>query len=171
MVFESQKIIEVDRKISYQKDVQNVEDQNGIKSYEGPLTDKLLQLAFQSGEYSRFKIDARLGVEKFRSLYKLWISKAIDSNSILTNADQSGMITYVINEYCLNIGLIAVDETVRGKGIGKKLMRGAEKKAFELGLKTILVPTQEDNQTACRFYESLGYTAMEKVYVYHWWKD
>lgn len=168
--FVSEKIIEVDKKNTFQKNIQKAEIQDDIQSFKGSLTNKLLQLAFQSGEYSRFKTDPRLSGEEFRSLYKLWISKAIDSNSILTTADQSGMITYSISEDCLHIGLIAVDEIVRGKGIGKKLMHGAEQKAFELGLKTILVPTQEDNLTACRFYESLDYTMKDKIYVYHWWK-
>lgn len=169
--FESKNIIEVDKKITFKKDVSDAFNDAGIQIYSGLLTDNLLQLAFQSGEYSRFKTDPRLSGEEFKSLYKIWISKALTTRSLLVTEDQSGMITFTISGEYLNIGLIAVEQHGRGKGIGKKLMRAVEQKAVELGIKYIVVPTQENNISACKFYQSLGYLEVEKTYVYHWWRQ
>jgi len=169
--FESKSIIEVDKKITFKKAVSDVFNEAGVQSYTGLLTDRLVQLAFQSGEYSRFKTDPRLSGEEFRSLYNIWISKAVATSSLLVTEDQSGMITFTISDEKLNIGLIAVDQGVRGKGIGKKLMRAVEHKAVKLGIKHIVVPTQENNISACKFYQSLGYVEVEKTYVYHWWRE
>lgn len=70
------------------------------------------------------------------------------------------MTTLYIDDLC-------VDENVRGQGIGHKLFAFAEKFASEIGAYNITLHVYEGNETARRFYNSLGmkvqYTALEKI--------
>ncbi|MEB2784752.1 GNAT family N-acetyltransferase [Algoriphagus persicinus] len=162
----------VDTKITYQKLVSESDEMpSGIVPYRAEMCENLLKLALDSGEYSRFKIDTRLGQSEFEKLYKLWIKKALDADSILEAQPLQGMATYSLEGNSASVGLIAVAQGSRGLGWGKKLMKAAEVKAFLFGAKTITVSTQEANSPACKLYESLGYKLFEKMYVYHWWKS
>jgi len=57
---------------------------------------------------------------------------------------------------------VAVDESLQGKGIGRKLMQVAEKRARELGIKEIVLHSREP---VCKFYESLGYVAEGELFL------
>lgn len=140
------------------------------------ISDQLLNLTYQSGEYSRFNKDLNLPQRKFFELYKLWISnsvKGILSDEVLVyevNEDIVGFITMKnINSVC-KIGLIAVDTTKRGMGIGKKLMNAVDLWAFKNNCKEVVVETQEENLVACNFYEKLDFVINKKDYIYHIWK-
>lgn len=52
---------------------------------------------------------------------------------------------------------LVIDETVRGTGIGRKLMAAAEGWAREHGFETVAVATQVARSDANAFYERLGY--------------
>ncbi|WP_425639483.1 GNAT family N-acetyltransferase [Algoriphagus yeomjeoni] len=162
----------VDTKITFQKTLTSIEKSEEIQNYENPtLEDELLDLAYLSGEYSRFRIDPRLRQEEFQKLYKLWIQKAWEAKQLLIAPNRAGMVTYTHEKDQGAIGLIAVSEDHQGQGLGKKLVKAAEYKCYQEGAKEMLIPTQESNTPACKLYESLGYTPAELAYVYHWWKS
>lgn len=60
------------------------------------------------------------------------------------------------------IRFMAVSENAQGKGIGKLLIKAAEKKAIELGINTIILQAREN---AVPFYKSCKYEIVEKTFV------
>tara|TARA_R110002012_G_scaffold321984_2_gene553088 strand:- start:229 stop:831 length:603 start_codon:yes stop_codon:yes gene_type:complete len=160
----------VDTKLTFKNKLGSLPAVPDITTYNAGLSQELEELAFLSGVYSRFKIDKRLENDEFEKLYKLWIKKAWESHSILEASPLQGMVSYAVEGKSAAIGLIAVAEKRQGKGLGRQLMKAAEVKAFSLGAKTISVSTQQSNTPACRLYESLDYTLIDTVFVYHYWK-
>jgi GNAT superfamily N-acetyltransferase len=63
------------------------------------------------------------------------------------------------------VGLV-VDEKWRGKGIGKILMREAEKYARGLGYKVIRLRTNVVRDGAHKFYETLGYALKKTSHMF-----
>ena len=66
------------------------------------------------------------------------------NNSVLTNIK-----TLYIDDLC-------VDETLRGKGVGKELYEAAVNLAKETGCYNLTLNVWSCNQSAIKFYESLG---------------
>lgn len=160
----------VDIKMTFEKHINDPAEIPEIKPFQRPLSKELQDLAFESGALSRYKLDTRLNQEEFEKLYRIWIKKAWESNSVLEAPDLQGMVTYSVEHKAAKVGLIAVSKQSQGKGWGKKLMKAAEAKAYSLGADTIEVSTQQVNIPAGKLYESLGYKLTEKVFIYHWWK-
>ncbi len=69
------------------------------------------------------------------------------------------------------IGLIAVDQTFRGKRGSEILIINAVEKMVNLVGLYINVSTQEDNTPAMKLYASLGFKPVSKKYIYHIWND
>ncbi|MBN7817532.1 GNAT family N-acetyltransferase [Algoriphagus pacificus] len=168
--FESQDIVHVDTKLTFQKELKQIHEETEVQKWEGELVPELIDLAFLSGSFSRFKLDRRLKNKEFENLYNIWIENAWEGKQILSAPDLAGMVTVDTEKEMGKIGLIAVSEKQQGKGWGKKLVKAAESKALSQGAQFIQIPTQEQNIPACNLYTSLGYSLIEKVYVYHWWK-
>lgn len=136
----------------------------------------LLNLTLQSGIYSRFKIDENFKNNEYIKLYTEWINKSI------TKELASEIIVKVINDKVVgfttiskktnqlaDIGLVAVDENYRGKGIAKDLISATIFKASELGFKDIQVVTQNINKPARNLYLSAGFTSIKITNIYHFW--
>ncbi|MBN3582551.1 GNAT family N-acetyltransferase [Algoriphagus aestuarii] len=168
--FEGQDIVHVDTKLTFQKELKQETEVTEVQKWEGELVPELVDLAFLSGSFSRFKLDNRLKNGEFENLYSIWIQKAWKGKQILTAHEIAGMVTVDSEKEIGKIGLIAVSEKHQGKGWGKKLIRAAESKACSQEAKFMQIPTQEKNIPACNLYTSLSYSIIEKVYVYHWWK-
>jgi ribosomal protein S18 acetylase RimI-like enzyme len=70
----------------------------------------------------------------------------------------------------LHIGLIAVDEAARGKGIGSVLLNWVFNYATLHGFKQVNVVTQAANTGALNFYEQHGFEIISRTFLYHVWK-
>jgi dTDP-4-amino-4,6-dideoxy-D-galactose acyltransferase len=172
-------IVLVDKKTTYTKSINsNLEIHKSITSIAQNTSykDKLIDLSIQSGIYSRFNIDKRIGKEKFEEMYALWMINSINrkiAKEVLISSemnDLAGFVTLGEKNNRADIGIIAVDHFFRGKGIGKILMTSAEKWFSNLGYSSIQVVTQGDNNPACRLYESCGYKVDSVEFFYHIWK-
>lgn len=151
---------------------------NQITSYSGaePLV-QLLNLAIASGEYSRFKTDPRFKYTEFERLYHEWvinsISKEMADDVLIFQGDTKveGFVTYtfIAEKKMSRIGLIAVDESSRGKSIGKKLVDAVLFKTSAKGFNCVNVFTQKANSSACLFYEKCGFRVAEETFIYHIW--
>ncbi|MES2648320.1 MAG: GNAT family N-acetyltransferase [Bacteroidota bacterium] len=137
----------------------------------------LLALAFSSGQHSRFKVDDRFGGPRFKLLYKLWLDNSLSRSfalDLLAHSDDNlidGFVTLAhVDLNTAAIGLIAVHENARGKGIGGALLKAASNLAITKGYKYLQVATQEDNLAAVVFYEHNGFNAKSKTYTYHYWR-
>ncbi len=169
----------VDRKVSYSHELsdQTIELRHELtKLYtNSKISDELLQLAYESGKYSRFKLDKNFAPEVFTDMYKLWIENSVNGKIadriyvVEQNNKITAMVTLKVDSDTLYIGLIATSSESHGKGYGKQLINRIKQTAFELRLKDIEVLTQYDNKQACRFYETCGFKVKSITNIYHLW--
>ena len=106
---------------------QNIENDNNIVSEFKDFSKfpQLLDLAFQSGVYSRFKKDINFVNNEFERLYIKWITNSVvDKKSLVVfiyELDDKilGFVTVdKKSDTHASIGLIAVELNSRGQGIG-----------------------------------------------------
>jgi dTDP-4-amino-4,6-dideoxy-D-galactose acyltransferase len=128
---------------------------------------KIEKLALLSGKYSRYNLDRNFINNEFSQLYKEWLANSISKDRII-----KGFVTYKLElkSEQIVIGLIAVDGSEQGKGIGKELLQSIENIAISNRIKQIIVATQLQNKRAMQFYLSCGYAIKEQQQIYHLWK-
>lgn len=175
-IIENAKLVDI--KIQLIKEVLIEEDCKKFNLCEYKLEDneQLKKLAFQSGIYSRFKRDINFTKNEYEKLYAKWIedsiNKLIADNIIVyknNSKENKGFITIKHKIDFTEIGLIAVDELSRGKGIGVALLNYVNNLTKVAGLKKIVVTTQFENIPAMKLYERAGYKVISKKYIYHLW--
>jgi dTDP-4-amino-4,6-dideoxy-D-galactose acyltransferase len=138
--------------------------------------DQIYKLAFESGKFSRFKLDNKFEQDEFEKLYKIWIdnslaNKIADDVLIYKQGDTVlGLITYKISDHYATIGLLATDPEIQGKGIGTILVKAVEDRLANAMISELRIPTQLQNEKACSFYTKLGYTIKEKIIIKHYWR-
>ena len=167
-----------DEKITYALDLKGIPDKNesDISTYSyGYPNDELMSLAVQSGEWSRFKTDKNFKPDDYRVLYEEWIKKSVQgemSDVVLVHESggrTDGMITLAVKDNIGIIGLIGVDESARGQGVGTKLINSVISHCLIKGIKRIDVVTQKQNVAACKFYEKNNFKINNIVNLYHLW--
>jgi dTDP-4-amino-4,6-dideoxy-D-galactose acyltransferase len=141
----------------------------------GYTSEKIKNLALQSGIYSRFKLDKNFVADEYVKLYTEWIDKSVkkiiadEALIYYKNEEEMGLVTLAINKSKGSIGLVAVDELERGNSIGKHLMNAALFYFKEKGITNIEVVTQKANKIACEFYRALGFEIRNVENIYHLW--
>lgn len=166
-----------DEKLVYSKSKDFVGEifYSDIESYKiGLIEPEIYELALNSGEYSRYKLDDRFPVECFNLLYRKWIENSIFTDyatDVLVyriNNKPVGLMTYKNNMNISNIGIIAVNPNYQGYGIGTKLMKHYLS-LLDDEITILDVVTQGVNIPARNFYEKNGYTITSRSYLYHLW--
>jgi dTDP-4-amino-4,6-dideoxy-D-galactose acyltransferase len=138
---------------------------------------EVYNLAYESGKFSRFYLDKNFGESKFKELYKVWVDNSLNKKIadktffILNNKKIIGFITFKINDAIANVGLFAVLYDYQGRGIGKDLISSLEYYCLNNNIEEINIPTQLKNKNACKFYEKMGYTGINKIFLKHYWKN
>lgn len=171
----------VDQKIVYEKEVNNClkKSRHSQVSAETriPVSEKLQSLALIAGQHSRFSHDPRFPRHLFTRLYIEWLLKSLTgelASEVLVWLDEfrviQGFITIQHRQNVSVIGLIAVDESSRGKQVGKTLLQAAEASTARTGNQYLQVATQLHNQAACSFYENYGFALKTQTTIYHWWQ-
>ncbi|MGD9781912.1 MAG: GNAT family N-acetyltransferase [Kiritimatiellia bacterium] len=134
----------------------------------------LEQLALQSGAYSRFRVDRGFQHNEFERLYREWLASSLRGDGgkrvyvAGAAAAPMGLITLEPSGTA-RIGLLAVAEQQRGRGIGRRLMAKAEQVSGENRQVELRVATQAENREACRFYESCGFRKIAETDCFHAW--
>jgi len=173
----------IDKKIVYEKRITEAERRlptitMGINISEyinNELTEELEQLAYISGNYSRFKLDNNFKGNDFYRMYKIWMEKSIkhqiaDNVFIATeNKIIKGVVTLKKDGNKGNIGLISVSTDMQNKGYGKALILACENELWQKSIYKIEVATQAENIQACKFYEKSGFQIKEINNIYHFW--
>lgn len=168
----------VDKKVIFTAEIEQLstKQNTNIKEFlDKKATNELYELAYLSGSHSRFKLDEKLGIENFKRLYREWIDKSVSheiAHKIFVYGDEKvgGMITLGVKDRIATIGLIAVDETLQGHGVGRALIDACVDFCRNEQIKTLDVPTQLDNLQACRFYEKYGFEVKDIKNIYHFWQ-
>ncbi|MCS7075807.1 MAG: GNAT family N-acetyltransferase [Bacteroidia bacterium] len=141
---------------------------------ESPTPD-ILQLALDSGIYSRFKVDKNFKNNEFERLYEVWIKnstqKKIAKHVIIYQKEGRavGLLTLGEKNNRADIGILAVNAQYRGEGIGKQLVQKSFELSLQMGHTYLQVVTQKANQNACRFYEKVGFSVDSIEHIYHLW--
>lgn len=170
----------VDTKCVYNKFLVNTTISSNSDIYLFKSSDnlsQLYQLAFESGQLSRFKTDKHFSIHDFTKLYMHWIDNSVAgfiADAVYVHKiedDIMGMVTLKIKDEKGMIGLIATDTAHRSTGIGKALLDHTERFLIQKGVYHLEVVTQDANKRACQFYERNGFICTEKTLIYHFWND
>ncbi|WP_310557731.1 GNAT family N-acetyltransferase [Flavobacterium sp.] len=151
-------------------------DANVFIELESSTREEIYELAFESGKFSRFKLDSNFNQIEFEKLYKKWVDNSFTkefADAVLVYKEQKkvlGFVTYKVWGSYATIGLIAVCSKHQGKGIGRKLIEYVEMELFKKGVIELRIPTQLQNHIACEFYKRLGYQIIENRNIKHFWK-
>jgi dTDP-4-amino-4,6-dideoxy-D-galactose acyltransferase len=168
----------VDRKVVLGKSIKNTTNTTEVQPYDAAKHSyaQLLELAYLSGNYSRFRIDQSFQNNEFERMYKIWLDNSISGKIAqyvlvaTAHNELTGFITVQIKpDKKAHIGLVAVSAHHQGKGIGGKLLAAADYYAHQAGCQSIEVPTQYDNEPAMRLYQKHGYHIQTITFIYHFW--
>jgi len=171
----------VDEKVTYIKEVNALSYSEKVSLYKtvpysGVVADDaLIKLSLLSSEYSRFRFDQNFSRELSEKLYTCWISRSVSREIasevlVIKNInDYLGMITLGTKNGRGDIGLVAVAEDSRCKGLGRILVNDAERYFIEKNICLAQVVTQKNNHGACRLYELCGYHIEKIENVFHLW--
>ena len=179
-VLKQEQVFLADEKVTFARKIIEFEQKVGlenIEEYKGTfVTDKMLDIAIQTSEFSRFRIDCNFKKEEFKNLYYQWIKNAVENQAngklfVFQNKDLLKGLVYLkeIDDTKGSISLIGVDQGYRGEQIGTKLIHQAIAHFNNLGKKEVQVVTQKANVLACNFYTKNGFEIMDSVNVYHLW--
>ena len=165
-----------DRKVVYEISLNNKNfESKGLGGVElTELSSELENLAYESGKYSRFFLDKRFAESDFHRLYFQWIKKSLskelaDKVFVVENEGRvAGMVTLKLGKTA-QIGLIAVDPNLQGKGFGKLLIQQCFYESTRANCELLVVPTQFGNKQACQFYEKCGFSVQSITHIYHFW--
>ncbi|MBN8589817.1 MAG: GNAT family N-acetyltransferase [Rhodothermia bacterium] len=136
----------------------------------------LYGLAFESGKFSRFRLDPYFKEEDFRRLYRRWVDASVaghlaDQVFIFYQYDAIlGFVTVKLLGGKGQVGLVAAHPEYQNRGIGTELLCAVEKFCVENGANELHIPTQAMNLGACVFYEKKGYKLQKTTYIQHLWK-
>lgn len=187
-IFESKPILEniekssykpLDTKVWYEKELE-LKDINSLQltSIKGTYpTQDLKQMAYESGVFSRFRLDPKIEPHKARELYELWLeqsllgSKAWEVLITEQNNRASGFVSLEEYEEGAKLGLLAVSNEFRRQGIGKQLVQGAINASWSHGSKKLQIITQDQNIPACKLYETFNFKRIKIENVYHLWSN
>jgi dTDP-4-amino-4,6-dideoxy-D-galactose acyltransferase len=140
-------------------------------------TAALEALAWESGVYSRFRLDPHLAPAVFQAMYREWLLKSLRGEEMarevysarLPDGAEVGLLTLGEQAGRADIGLLAVAADHRRAGIARQLLATAAARCHAWGLAKIQVVTQVENQPACRFYARAGFEPVLEQDIYHCW--
>jgi ribosomal protein S18 acetylase RimI-like enzyme len=137
--------------------------------------DALQAIARISHHDSRFYYDPNFPGPACDALYEAWIKQSCQGQSDLVLVAESegrpaGYLTIeLVDDTTAQIGLIAVAEASRGRGLGDSLLRAGLCWMREQGRQRSIVVTQGRNVGATRLYERLGFLTRSVQWWYHRW--
>ena len=137
------------------------------------LTPALEKLAWQSGKYSRFRLDSRIGSPAFEALYTRWLSQSLAQGTVWAasneNNEPCGLLAFGTRGGAASIELLAVAPAARRQRIGYFMVQAARQEAIRQGHAMVRVVTQDANQSARQFYEQCGFRLLDTAHYYHLW--
>jgi len=177
-----------DRKLVYEKKIKPPapELDPRLRRYtETACTKRVETLAVISGQQSRFRRDPQI-LPFYERLFLTWISNAIlggtsDANWVWQGDDgkPSGLATVRIVKYPNpqtgqtvkdgRIGMLAVEEKYRGRGVGSSLIHACEHWGLSNSLDLISLAVPAECPVFNRMCVKNGYSPGAEVSVYHYW--
>ena len=152
-----------------------VEEPKGIRTVRPVDITPMKLLASRSFTNTRFYNDAHFSRQKCDELYSTWFERSCEgySDCVLIAERQScpaGFITCSLQNGEGVIGLLAVDQTFQGCGVGYALVAAALRYFHDHGMKRATVVTQGGNVASQRLYQRCGFLTREVKLWYHRWR-
>jgi ribosomal protein S18 acetylase RimI-like enzyme len=135
----------------------------------------LREIARTNHRNTRFSNDGHFPSALCDALYERWIENSChgQADRVLVAEWESQPAGYITcqreSSKTGRIGLYAVDEHARGKGLGADLIREAIRWFQSKGISEILVATQGDNEAAQRTYRKRGFLVESVRLWFHYW--
>jgi dTDP-4-amino-4,6-dideoxy-D-galactose acyltransferase len=136
----------------------------------------LRALTRQAHRDSRFFADGRIPEERAAELFARWLERDCavgDSGYAAVVDDGAGAEGYVTGKITApgvgQIGLLAVGERARGRGLGQALLGAAGRWFVARGVQEVRVVTQGRNLAAQRLYQRVGFRTASLQLWYHKW--
>lgn len=158
--------------------LQKVPDENILitNTYDG--CDKILDIAEDAFQYSRFFHDPKLPVRQARSIYKYWTAEGFhqENKYFALYCKAKEPVGYVLFSFQKEedygcIELIAVERSQLGQGIGSALINATQIYLKEQAISRLQVGTQAENQAAMRLYNGCGFQYNYCTCIYHLWNQ
>jgi dTDP-4-amino-4,6-dideoxy-D-galactose acyltransferase len=132
----------------------------------------LKQIAHSAHRITRFYADPSLPDGRCDQLYEEWIRRSFAGWADLTLVAEReekpvGYITVHLDGEASKIGLIAVHEDFRGRGVGTELLGSAINWAHSQKAKKMTVVTQGRNIPAQRLFQQGGFQTVETSLWFH----
>jgi dTDP-4-amino-4,6-dideoxy-D-galactose acyltransferase len=159
----------VDERVTFRWDAQLVEGTSeSVRAFEPADLEQLETIARCSHRDTRFYHDPEFARERCDDLYATWIRRSCQgwADAVMVAIDQgrpAGYLTCTGN----SIGLVAVAEGTRGRGLGKQLVTAAQRYLYASGAAYAEVVTQGRNQAALKLYSGRGFQVVNTKYWYH----
>ncbi|MGI8315812.1 GNAT family N-acetyltransferase [Halobacillus mangrovi] len=147
---------------------ENITIQNRMKK-----NNRILEIA--EYKYSKFLEDPELAKRGGDQVYEQWLLNSFEKTDkfFAVFKDNKGVVNgFLLYSYSDNacvIELIGVSTNSFNAGIGTKLFKTVETKAYENSIKTIKVGTQIRNTNAINFYHKVGCVQQATNQIYHLW--
>ena len=136
---------------------------------------ELASLALQIGQYSRFRQDHHFSQAAWQKLYWTWMENSVNraiADDVLV-IRKAGFVVAVVTVRARGnigeIGLLGVQESQRGAGLGRALVNSALGWFSERPLSHVRVVTQGNNRAACQMYKACGFLVESVENFYHFW--
>lgn len=134
----------------------------------------LRAIASSSHGVTRFYADPNFPDDGCDALYDTWIRRSLEgwADCVLVgevDGHAAGYVSCHLDGTTGSIGLIAVDETARGHGLGVDLARSAIAWCAGRGAGQMTVVTQGRNVPALRTFQRAGFLASSLHFWFHKW--
>ncbi|MBI1287192.1 MAG: GNAT family N-acetyltransferase [Flavobacteriales bacterium] len=167
-----------DTKVVFGKEPVNREFPMEVVEAPVELMEEMKAIGLQSGVWSRFALDQNFKHSDFEKMYGIWVERSMKKEiayrtlTVLIDEKPGGILTLGDDGNGVSaIGLFAVAEGHRGKGIGRKLLQAADAISFVRGDRELRVATQGKNSSACAVYEHFGFKRISETYIYNYWNE
>lgn len=135
----------------------------------------MVRIARESHRITRFYADPNFDRARCDDLYEAWIRNSFAgwAQQVFvygTAGRPLGYVTIHLESELASIGLIAVDASARGQGIGHLLCRGALGWAERHGARVMRTVTQARNREAVRLFEACGFRMTKTGVWLHKWR-
>jgi ribosomal protein S18 acetylase RimI-like enzyme len=135
--------------------------------------DQLAPLARRAHRITRFYADPRLNTILCDDLYEGWLRNSVagwaQAVFVAGSRVPTGYVTVHLDAASASIGLIAVSESERGRGVGLALTRRAVTWAHNVKAKRITVVTQGRNTAALATFQKAGFRVVStKIWLHRW---
>ena len=140
-----------------------------------PHNERVVNIASNSFQYSRFYNDSLLPQQLAKNIYVHWTESSFSQENkyfILCERESkiAGYMIFSIREKIASVELIAVDKDFQRRKVGKSLINKIEEHVLKKGVKVLKVGTQVNNISAIQFYTKMGFKYENASSIYHHWR-